>query len=73
VTLLAFAANRCAADRRAATAPLLLGAGLAEIDRYLLPAGPTAANPPHAAEAVDSWDRQTYGQRDVLDGHRTVI
>jgi len=36
----------------------------AAIDQYLLPAGPTAANPPHAA-AVGEWDRQT-------DGHRTV-
>ena len=44
-------------------------AGLAEIDRYLLPAGPTAANPPHAAAAVDRWDRQTNGE---TDGHRIV-
>ena len=44
---------------------LLLGAGRAAIDRHLLPAGPTAANPLHAAAAVDSGDRQT-------DGHRTV-
>jgi len=29
------------------------------------PAGPTAANPPHAAAAVGRWNRQT-------DGHRTV-
>ena len=34
---------------------LLLGA-------VLLPAEPTAANPPHAAVAVDSWDRQTDGR-----------
>jgi len=33
-----------AAERRAA-APLLLSAGHAAIDRYLLPAGSTAANP----------------------------
>jgi len=33
-----------AAERRAA-APLLLTAGRAAIDRYLLTAGPTAANP----------------------------
>jgi len=39
VTLLA---NRRAAMRRAAAAPLTLGAGRAAIDRYLLPAGPTA-------------------------------
>ena len=25
-------------------------------------AGPTAANPPHAAAAVDRWDRKTDGQ-----------
>ena len=30
-------------------------------DRYLLPTGPTAANPPHAAAAVDRLDRQTDG------------
>jgi len=28
-----------------------------------------AANPPHAAAAVDRWDRQTDRQS---DGHRTV-
>ena len=33
----------------------------AAIDQYLLPAGPTAANPPHAA-AVGKWDRQTDGR-----------
>jgi len=37
VTLLAFAADRCAAVRRAAAAPLLLRAGRAASDRYLLP------------------------------------
>jgi len=31
----------------------------AAIDRYLLPAGCSAANPPTAAAAVDRWDRQT--------------
>jgi len=36
------------------------------IDRYLLPAGHSAANPPHAAAAsVDRWDRQT--DRRTLD------
>jgi len=49
MTLLAFAA-----DHHAAVVPLLLGAGCAAIDRYPLPAGPTAANLPHAAAAVDS-------------------
>ena len=62
-TLLAFAAVHCAA-----VAPLLLGAGHAAIDRYLLPAGPTAANPPHAAAASNGWDRQTDTVR-----HRTII
>jgi len=47
VALFAFAAARRAAAR------LLLTAGRAAIDRYLLAAGPTAANPPHRrAEAV---------------------
>ena len=56
--LLAFAADRRAAVRRVAVTPLLLGASGAEIDQYLLIAGPTAANPPYAAAAVDSWQRQ---------------
>jgi len=46
VTLLAFAAERRAALRLAAAA----------IDRYLLPAEPTAANPPQRHAAVDRWD-----------------
>jgi len=45
VTLLAFDAERRAA------APLLLGAGRAAIDRYLLPAGRTAANPQQRSAA----------------------
>jgi len=62
VTLLAFAA-----DRRAAAAPLLLGAVRAAVDWHLLLAGPTAANPPsHAAAAVDSWDRQTDRRTDTV-------
>ena len=45
---------------RATEAPLLLSADRAAIDRYLLPAGPTAANPPHADAVVDSsTDRWT--------------
>jgi len=60
VTLLAFAVERRVVVRRAAVARMD-----AAIDRYLLPAGPTAANPPHAASAVDRWHRQT-------DGHRTI-
>jgi len=43
---------RITADRRAA------------VDRYCLPAGPTVANPPHAATAAqDGTDRQTDGHR----------
>ena len=52
--LSAFAADRRAAadtDRKAAA-----------IDRYRMPAGPTAANPPHAAAAVNICDRQTDGR-----------
>jgi len=50
-----------AAERRAA-APLPLGAGAAVVDRYLLLARRSAANPPHPAAAVDRWDRQTDGR-----------
>jgi len=67
VTLLAFAA-----DRRAAAAPLLLRAGRAAIDRYLLPAGSTAANPPHAAAAVDNWDIQTERRTDIVPLRRPM-
>jgi len=52
-----------AAERRS-TVPCCCGARRAAIDRYLLPAEPTAANPLHAA-AAGEWDRQT-------DGHGTV-
>ena len=53
MTLLAFAA-----DRRAAVAPLLQARGArAAVDRYR-----PAANTPHAAAAVDRWDRQTDGR-----------
>ena len=41
-----------------AVAPCCYGTDRAAIDRYLLPAGPTAANPPHAAAAgtwTDGW------------------
>jgi len=48
-----------AAERRAA-ARLLLTAGRAAIDRYLLAAGPTAANPLQRRAA--GWDRQTDGR-----------
>jgi len=76
VTLLAFAAERRAAMCRAAWCP-----AAAAVDRYLLPAWPTAAarrsdvrrpnrllagrlaaNPPHAATAVNRWDEQTDAQ-----------
>ena len=67
MTLLAFAAVR-----RAAAAPLLLVAGRAAIHRYLLSAGYTAANPPHAAAVVDSWDRQTDRRTDTVPLHRPV-
>jgi len=50
VTLLIFAAVR-----RATAAP-------AAIDRYLLPAGPTAANPSQLHAAVDRWGRKTDGR-----------
>jgi len=42
-----------------------LAAGRAAVDQYLLAAGPTAANPPHAA-AAGEWDRQT----DTVPFHR---
>ena len=48
------------AAARRAVAPC----GRAAIDRHLTPAGPTAANPSHAA-AAGKWDRNT-------DGHRAV-
>ena len=43
--------------------PCCCGAGRAAIDRQLLAAGLTAANPPHIA-AAGGWDRKA-------DGHRT--
>ena len=47
--------------RRDATAAarLLLTAGRAAIDRYLLPAGPTAANPPSGVRRMGQTDRRT--------------
>jgi len=32
------------------------------MDRYLLPTGRSATNQPHAAAAVERWDRQTDGR-----------
>ena len=48
-----------------AAVPCCCGAGRAAYDRYLLPAGPTAANPSHAA-AAGEWDRRT----DTVPFHR---
>jgi len=42
-----------------AVALLLLGTSHTTTDQYLLLAGPTAANPTHAAAVVNSWDRPT--------------
>jgi len=46
---------------------LLLSAGAcstapADIDRYLIPAGHSAANPPATIAAVERWDRRTNKQ-----------
>jgi len=63
VTLLAFAADRRVAMRRAAAAALQLGARRCQ---SISPTrGAPSSKPPHAAAAVDRWDRRT-------DGHRTV-
>jgi len=58
-TLLAYAAYR-----RAAAAPLLLGPDRAAIDRYLPPAGPTAANQSHvaASRSIAETNRHIDGQ-----------
>jgi len=64
-----------AAERRAA-APLLLTAGRAAIDRYLLPAGRTAANPRQRSAAGELWDRQTDGRTDdryIVPAARTTV
>jgi len=37
---------------------------VAAVDRHLLSAGRSAANPPHAAAAVDRRERQTDGRTD---------
>jgi len=34
------------------------------VDRYLLPTGRSAANPPAVVAAVNQWDRPTNGQTD---------
>ena len=58
----AFAAERWRLQHCAHGAPIA-------IDRYLLRAGRSLANPPHAAAAVERWDRQTDRRP---DGHSTV-
>ena len=62
------AAARLAAARRAAAEARPTAAA---IDRYLLPAGPTAAIPPHVA-AAGEWNRQTDGQTDGRTPDRSV-
>jgi len=52
-----------AAERRCCMAP-------AAINRYLLPAGRSAANPSAAAAAVDRQYRQTDGRTDTRPLHR---
>jgi len=60
-----------AAAHRAA-APLLLSAdacstGPAAVDRHILPAGRSAANPPHAAAAeIDVTDGRTNGRLAIV-------
>ena len=39
------------------------------IDRYLLPAGHSAANPLATATAVDRWEKQMDGQINCGEGH----
>jgi len=65
VTLPAFAAERRAAASLLLSAPAA-GTPIA-VDRYLLPAGRSAANAPAAAAAVDRW---TDGQTDYRPFHR---
>jgi len=43
----------------------------AATDRYLLPTGCSAANPPASVAAVDQWDRQTKRERQT--GRRPTI
>ena len=47
------------------TAKLANHFNLTAVNRYLLLAGRSAPNPPHAAAAVDRWDRQTDGRSTV--------
>jgi len=58
MTLPAFAAERWPLQHGARSAS-------AAIDRYLLPARRSAANPPAAVAAVDRWDRERDGRQTV--------
>jgi len=53
---------RACAVRRAAAAAVLRCPATSAIDRYLLPAGPTAANPPQRRAAA-GWDGRTRQRR----------
>ena len=64
VTLLAYAAER------RVVAPLLLTAGRAIIDRYLLPAGRKAANLQQRSVATGRVNDGTYRQTDARPLHR---
>jgi len=64
MTLPAFAAN-CGRLQETSIDSWYAAPAPAVIDRYLLPAGRSAANQPHAAAAVDRWDRQTDGRTDT--------
>ena len=64
-------------EKRARGAPAFRAARVlqtrrAAIDRHRLPlpAESTAANPPHAAAAIDRWDRRTDGRTDGRQLHR---
>ena len=61
---------RACAVRRAAAAAVLRCPATSAIDRYLLPAGPTAANPPQRRAAA-GWDGRTRQRRtDTRQIHR---
>jgi len=68
VTLLELAAKRHAAVRLAAARP-----AAAAVDRYLLSAGPTAANPPQRHAVVDRRDRETDRRTDTVPSHRYCL
>ena len=62
MTLPAFTAERRRLQNGAHSAP-------PAIDRYILPAGRSAANPTTAVAAVDRWDRHTDGWTDARPLH----